>query len=299
MRLQLDSPIINGSGIFSYPDVFQLLECKGANVGAWMTKSIGEEERDGNVNPIFYENYNSVGLSCQGIGPWKEEIRTTELKKPLIASVFGHSIESYGRVVDTLEELTNIAAYEINLSCPNVIPGEKSISQTIGMSAPLTGKVVSLIRQKTKKPIIAKLTPKANVTEVAKVAEQAGADYIACSNTFGPGIPFDVDDMVLAGKTGGYSGPGVKWMNVKIVSDVYKAIDNKKTGIIAYGGISKWEDFITYARAGAVIGGIGTAFRGKNTNSAVALINDVVAGVQRYLKKNNTTLEALRGTLNV
>ena len=303
MRLQLDPPILNASGIFSYIDVFERLEKMGAAFGGYVTKSIGVNLREGNKNPIFYEDYNSVGLSNQGLQAWTDEISDSRLKKPLIASIFGFELGEYETVLGALESDVprKFAAVEYNLSCPNQTPGDKgSLAARFGDSPELVKEIISTGRKLTRKPIIAKISPQCDVKRIAEAAVDAGADYIACSNTW---WPMEVKDgkgrTVLAGKTGGRSGPAVIAGNMIVVGTVYEAV-GKSAGIIAYGGIRSAQDIIDYFKAGASICGIGTVIKDMgDTQGVVRCTKKIWSETKRYLNKNDTTLEKLRGTAHV
>lgn len=305
MKLNLNPPIVNCSGIFSYPDVFELLDRKGAAFGGFVTKSIGLEERNGNRNPTVLEGegflMNSMALPNPGIDACIEELSEVRLTRPLIASVFGFSTKNYVEVVRRLDEsVKHIAAYEINESCPNITPGESSIASRFGTDPRLTHELISSLRETTKKPIIAKITPNTeNYVEVALAAEEAGADYIGCSNTFDsarvPGIT--VERNILAGGLGGISGSPIKRLNLQIVHKVYEAIDKKKTGIVAYGGIGSSEDMIDYYLKGAEIFGLGTRIAYKRK------IDEIVSDTRRIWREFQdylqTNLGELRGVTHV
>jgi dihydroorotate dehydrogenase subfamily 1 len=303
MRLQLDTPIINASGILSYIDVFERLEKMGAAFGGYVTKSVGVPLREGNKNPIFYEDYNSVGLSNQGLKAWTDEISDSRLKKPLIVSIFGFELGEYETVLSTLESSvpTKFAAVEYNLSCPNQTPGDKgSLAARFGDSPELVKEIISTGRKLTRKPIIAKISPQCDIKRMPEAAVDAGADYIACSNTW---WPMEVKDSkgrtVLAGKTGGRSGPTVIVANLILVGEVYQAV-GKSAGIIAYGGIESARDIIDYYKAGASICGIGTGIKNMgDTQGIVDCTKKIWSETKRYLNKNNMTLEKLRGTAHV
>jgi dihydroorotate dehydrogenase (NAD+) catalytic subunit len=305
MKLNLDPPIVNCSGIFSYPDVFELLDRKGAAFGGYVTKSIGLEERNGNKNPTVLEGegflMNSMALPNPGIEACIEELNGIQLTKPLIASVFGFSVPDYREVVRHLEEgVKYIAAYEINESCPNIIPGETSISSRFGTDPRLTQELISSIRKITGKPIIAKITPNTeNYVEVALAAEEAGADYIGCSNTFDStrlsGLSVERD--VLAGGLGGISGPLIKKYNLQIVRHVHEAIDKERTGIIAYGGIGSSRDIVEYYLHGAEIFGLGTCIAYRRTTDDIVRDTKMIwREFQNYLQNNS---RELRGAVNV
>ncbi len=132
--LSLDPPLVNASGILSFLDVFELLERKGIALGGFVTKSIGPTATEGNVNPVVYDTgavmLNSLALPTQSPEEWVEELKTCRLKRPLIVSVYGGSAEEFAQVVHQVEPYA--AAIELDLSCPNAVPGEESIMVEIG-----------------------------------------------------------------------------------------------------------------------------------------------------------------------
>jgi dihydroorotate dehydrogenase subfamily 1 len=310
-KLLVDPPLVNCSGILSYPDVFERLEninypfVKEAEtvMGAWVTKSYTPRERPGNENVTVYELpggaglINSMGLPNPGV-EYKdgerdplEELAKAKLKKPLIVSVAGFQPNEYAEVIIAFEKrVPNAAAYELNLSCPNITPGEKSIAGSIGDSPDLVYQVVRNATKATRKPIIAKISPACPVKRIAKSAEEAGADYIGCANTM-PGLILNKRGKpVLAGGSGGLSGRIVKPINLKVVYDVYETIDTKTTGIFAYGGIYDIYDIIDYCRAGAEVFGLGSVFRGMDSGSVTGHVHRLTEELK------SLQLEKMRGS---
>ena len=309
-KLLVDPPLVNCSGVLSYPDVFERLEnlnpfTKEAEtvMGAWVTKSYTFKERPGNENVTVYELPDGAGLINsmelpnpgveykEGERDPLEELAKAKLKKPLIVSVAGFQPNEYTEVILAFEKrVPNAAAYELNLSCPNITPGEKSIAGSIGDSPESVVQVVSGARKVTGKPLIAKISPACPVKRIAKAAEDAGADYIGCANTM-PGLVLNRKGKpVLAGGSGGLSGKIVKPINLKVVYDVYEAIDPKKTGIFAYGGICDREDIVDYCRAGAEVFGLGTVFRGMDSGSVTGHVHRLTEELK------SLQLEKMRGS---
>lgn len=319
-KLDLDIPIINACGIGSYLDIFERLEEMGACFGAWLPKSIGpfssnpelrkkygwEKEKLGNPNPVIVHTghilLNSMALPTHPVESWIEEFKNTKIKKPIIGSVYGFKPEDYRYLIEMVDEY--VSAWELNVSCPNKEKGEKSLMEST------TEKIESIIkplRNVTKKPIIIKLSPNEDHVALAELAKDY-VDYIGCGNTVGPGLVIDIYSKrpVLAGIYGGMSGPAIKPKNMKMVNDVYDAVKNSGVKIIAYGGIETWEDVIEYAVAGASIFGLGTSLlkveadgrvTERTSEDIVEFTKDLWNGVNDYLKKENTTLDKLTGSL--
>ncbi|MFQ5895659.1 MAG: hypothetical protein ACE5JJ_07575 [Nitrospinota bacterium] len=297
MFLRLDPPIVNASGILSYPEVFVLLERRGAAFGGYITKSVGPVEKGGNENPVVFSPapgggpvLNSLALPTQSPEDWVRDLEGLSLKAPLIVSVYGGDAEEFAGVLERLEPYG--AAFELNLGCPNKVPGEVTIMESIGQSPALSAQVVAACRGRTEKPLVAKLSPNADYLAVAEAALGAGADALGCGNTLGPGLAIDIRTRraVLAGFTGGISGPSLKPINLRMVYEAYRRF---RVPIVAYGGIESWRDGVEYLLAGASVLGVGTACMGKSTDEIVRLSRELWDGVQAYL--DGAPLSALIG----
>ena len=296
-KLNLNPPLINACGILSYLDIIDRLEQMGANFGAFLTKSIGPQEKQGNKNPTICNTgdvlLNSFALPTHPVESWIEEFEQSKIKKPIIGSVYGFTPQDYSNLVSKVDKY--VSAWELNVSCPNIEPGETSLMEL--MSKKVRDIVIS-VRQTTEKPIIAKLSPNEDYINITKSIINY-VDYIACGNTLGPGLVIDIYSKrpTLAGIYGGMSGPAIKPKTMKMVNDVYEIIKDSNIGIIAYGGITNWQDIIEYAIAGAEIFGIGTALMNKNSEQIVEFTHELWDGVENHLRERKTTLEKLVGTL--
>lgn len=297
-HLTLNPPIVNACGILSYLDVFERLEKTGANFGAWVPKSIGPFEKQGNPNPTIYNDgnimLNAFALPTHSIQSWINEFENTKLKKPIIGSVWGTKPEDYQNIIKKVDKY--VEAWEINVSCPNKEVGEKSLMES------MTEKIKDIItplRNTTQKPIIAKLSPNEDYITITKSIIDH-VDYVACGNTLGPGLAIDIYSKkpILAGFAGGMSGDAIKPKTMKMVNDIYKIASKKDVKIIAYGGISKWQDIVEYAIAGASIFGVGTALMHKDTEQITEYINKMWTSVENYLKEENTSFDKLVGCLD-
>ncbi|MFQ5853307.1 MAG: tRNA-dihydrouridine synthase [Candidatus Binatia bacterium] len=297
MFIDIDPPIVNASGILSFLDVFQLLDRKGATIGGYVTKSISPNERLGNENPVVVEcgsgsqpTLNSLALPSQTPEEWLEELKETQLKRSkLIISVNGVSPDGVSRIIEMVESYAD--GFELNLSCPNLVPGEESVMAIVGRHPEAAARVVCSAREATSRPIIAKLSPDTEYIDVGQACLEAGADYLGCANTM-PGMSIDIHSRtpVLAGRSGGVSGPALKPVNLKMVYDVYAALG---CPIVAYGGIMTWEDAVEYLLAGARVIGLGTFFAHRTTAEIVRDTAVIWEGIRNYL--NGEPLESVVG----
>jgi dihydroorotate dehydrogenase (NAD+) catalytic subunit len=301
MRFNIDPPIMNASGIFCYASKFKRLESYGARTGAWVTKSYGLHEEEGNDNPVVCElpddgMLNSIRLANPGAYWEKQDIEKVEetdplaelyetpLEKPLILSLFGSRVEEYSIIIELFEKrVPNAAGYELNLSCPNKAPGEdKSIAGMIGDSPERVRQAIEGVRKVTQKPVIAKISPKISPRDVVPVIGaiiEAKADYICCANTM-PGMFLNKKNKrpVLTGITGGLSGRPLKEINLAVAFAAYQVIKQKgaDTGIIGCGGIDGVDDILDYRAVGADFVQIGTAFKRMRTEAQANFTKEIV-----------------------
>ncbi|MBR9691887.1 hypothetical protein GOV06_03805 [Candidatus Woesearchaeota archaeon] len=319
-KLDLEIPLVNGCGTGSYLGIAYELEKMGIKLGAFVMKSGGpcseianvreeyrwEKEKKGNPNPtVVYTGsilLNSMALPTHPIESWVRELKNSELKMPIIGSVWGNKPEDYALLIEMLDPYVD--AHQMNVSCPNKEAGEKSVMEF--MTAQILA-AVELAREATKKPLMVKLSPNENYVAIAELVKHH-ADHFVCGNTVGPGLVIDIYSRrpVLAGNYGGMSGPAMKPKIMKMVNDVYEVVKGTDVGIVASGGISRWEDIIEYSIAGASMFEVGTcAFidlkggtaRGRKTEEIVKFTNDLWNGVQKFLKEENTTLDKLVGSM--
>ena len=258
--LNLKNPVIAASGTFGYglefEDVVHL-----DKLGAFVVKGLSREPMAGNPPPRLWETaagmLNSIGLQNVGAQAFLNDTMPALRKKKnivVIANVFGYAREDYEATVRILNEGEGIAAYELNVSCPNTKQGGISF----GSDPRLLDDVVSTVKRVCARPLIVKLSP--NVTSIAhmaKVAEEAGADAISLVNTF-VGMAIDAESRKprLPLMTGGLSGPAIKPIALRMV---YEAAHAVNIPVVGMGGISKAEDVIEFMLAGAVAVEVGTA----------------------------------------
>ena len=258
--ITLDNPVIPASGTFGFG--YEFAELYDINIlGSLSFKGTTREPRFGNPTPRIAEcasgMLNAVGLQNPGVDKVKEielpKLRTC-FNKPVMANVSGFSIEEYTETVEKLDSEEDIGWFEVNISCPNVHGGGMSF----GTSPEMAGEVTGAVRRITKKPIIIKLSP--NVTDIvsiAKACEAAGADGVSLINTLmGMRIDLKSRKPIIKNKTGGFSGPAIKPVAVRMVYQVYEAV---KIPIVGMGGIESAEDVIEFMLAGATAVEVGAA----------------------------------------
>ena len=257
--IKLSNPTILPSGFLGTSrSLLKRVADNGA--GAVTIKSVSLEPREGHKNPtvVTFEAgmLNAVGYSNPGVEETvKEFSNIDEVTVPVIASVIGTDANDFVRVVEELAE-TKFAAIELPLSCPHT-PGFGLLA---GQGTPETTKeIVSAVRKTSKLPIFVKLSP--NIPEIgnlAKAAEDAGADAITAVNTLGPGMIINIEAQkpVLSYKVGGVSGDALRPIATRCVYDIYESV---KIPIIGVGGISTGRHAIEMIMAGATAIGIGTA----------------------------------------
>ena len=290
--LILDNPITTASGTFSPRESSEFYDL--SELGAMITKGIANVPWEGNPTPRIAETYggmiNSVGLQNPGVDYFIEHELpfAKQFNTKVIANVAGRSIEDYCEVVEKLSE-TDVDALEVNISCPNVKKGGIGF----GVQCDLAGSVVKEVRRVSKKPLIIKLSPNVtDITEIAKAVEAEGADAISLINTL-LGMKIDVHRMrpVIANKMGGFSGPAIKPVAVRMVYQVRRAVN---VPIIGLGGIMTGEDAAEFILAGADAISVGTAAL-VNPTAPVDIKRELVEYMERYGFKN---LAELRGALN-
>lgn len=273
--IELAHPVINGSGTF---DVIAARRVFGAAVdenfpfAAFVSKTITLEPRLGNPPPRLFETpaglINSIGLPNRGVAGYLEhdlpDLAT--LPVPLITNVMGSNADEVAQLFEALEPRDEIAAIELNVSCPNVKTG-----LDIGADPAELSKLLAVVRPKTSKPLIVKLTPNtANVALVASAAEASGADAVSLINTLRAfaADPRRPGEAWLGGGTGGQSGPAIRSVALAQTSAVAAAIE---LPIIAMGGIASAAHGRQFLDAGALVIAIGTeSFRDPMAGAKVA-----------------------------
>jgi len=258
--IQLRNPIIAASGTFGYgvefEDVVHLNK-----LGGLVVKGLSKEPMIGNPPPRLWETaagmLNAIGLQNMGAQAFLDEKlpRLRQIKNlVVIANVFGYTREDYERTIEILNGGEGIAAYELNVSCPNTAHG----GLQFGSDPRTLDEVVTTARRVSQRPLLVKLSP--NVTSIAQmayVAQEAGADALSLVNTF---VAMAIDPETrkprIANVTAGLSGPAIKPIAVRMVYDAAHAV---KIPVIGMGGISTAADVIEFMLAGATAVQIGTA----------------------------------------
>jgi len=257
--VHLANPIIAAGGTFGYGIEFaQLTDLN--KLGAIVVKGLSLEPMEGAPPPRLVPSaagmLNAVGLQNIGVRRFIAEklpaLRPFRTK--IIANVFGHSIEEYARVIEQLEFAEGLAAYELNVSCPNVACG----GSQFGGSPEMAAEVVSAARRVSKRPVWVKLSP--NVTDIGLIARavaQAGADALTVANTYAAmSVDFRTRKSRLGKPSGGLSGPAIRPITTKLV---YEACRAAKIPVIALGGVEKPDDVLEYMVVGASAVQVGTA----------------------------------------
>ncbi len=258
-KLQLKNPVMTASGTFGYGLEFaDFVPLDG--IGGIIVKGTTLEYREGNAYPRMAETasgmLNCVGLQNKGVDYFRKNIYPTikDIDTNIIVNVSGHSIASYAECAARINELDRIPAIELNISCPNVKEG----GMAFGVTAKGAASVVKAVRAVYDKTLIVKLSPNVtDVAEIARAAEDEGADSVSLINTLmGMAIDIEKRQSKLSIGTGGLSGPCVKPIAVRMVNQVAKAVNIPVVGL---GGICTAEDAIEFFMAGATAIEIGTA----------------------------------------
>ena len=290
--ITLDNPVIPASGTFGYG--YEFAELYDINtLGTFSFKGTTKDARFGNPTPRIAECksglINAVGLQNPGV----DKVIAEELPKmrevfhkPVMANVSGFAVEDYAYTVEKLDSEDCIGWFEVNVSCPNVHGGGMSF----GTDPKAAAEVTAAVRKVTKKPIFIKLTP--NVTDIvsiAKACEAAGADGISMINTMlGMRINLKTKKPIIANKMGGFSGSAIMPVALRMVYQVYDAVN---IPIIGMGGLSTAEDVIEMMLAGATAVQVGAA----NLIDPFAC-KDIIDNLPRVMEKYNiNSLEEIIG----
>lgn len=257
--LELKNPIMPASGCFGFGREYaQLYDL--SKLGAIMIKATTVETRKGNPTPRVAETsagmLNAIGLQNPGI----EKVMGEELKflegydVPIIANVAGTEVADYVEVAARISKASNVKALELNISCPNVKCG----GIQFGTDPETAKELTAAVKAASSVPVYVKLSPNVtNIVEIAKAVEAGGADGITMINTLvGMRLDERTGKPVIANGTGGLSGPAIKPVAIRMVYDVYKAVN---IPIIGMGGITCAQDVIDFMSAGASAVAIGTA----------------------------------------
>ncbi len=280
--IRLRNPVLAASGTFGYGIEFEEIVSLD-RIGGFVTKGLSREPMAGNAAPRIIETaagmMNAIGLQNVGVKAFIEK-KLPQLRKyscAVIANVFGYEIEDYLAVIEALNAAEGMAAYELNASCPNTKHG----GQVFGTDAGLLGELVTRAKAVSKLPLFVKLSPNVtSISEMARAAEQAGADALSLVNTF---VALSIDIKTrrprIANITGGLSGPAIKPIAVRMVWEAAKAV---KIPIIGLGGITTPEDAVEFMLAGATAVQVGTA-----SYADPRAVEHIATGLERWCARNH------------
>lgn len=282
LGLELDNPVIPASGTFGFG--YEFAELYDINcLGSFSFKGTTLESRFGNPTPRIAEctsgMINSVGLQNPGVHKVIEEELPKLSKvfnKKVIANVGGFSLDEYKECARLLDAQEQVGILEINISCPNLHAG----GVNFGTDAKNAAKVIEAVKSVAKKPVMAKLTPNVtDITEIALACESAGADGISMINTLlGMRIDLKTKKPVIANKMGGFSGPAIMPVALRMVYQVYEKVN---VPIVGMGGVSTAADVIEMMLAGATAVQVGAANL-VNPFACRDIINDLPAVMEKY-----------------
>lgn len=253
------SPLTTASGTFGFGQEYApFVDFK--NLGALTVKGITPEPRVGNPGQRLIETpaglINSVGLMNPGIEAFiaEEMPRLRQMQVPIFVNINGKTVEEYGEMSARLDSVAGITALEVNISCPNVKEG----GMAFGTKIETATAAVRSARRATKLPVIVKLSPNVtDIAEMAKAVENEGADAISLINTL---LAMDIDlrtrKPILANTFGGLSGPAVRPIALRMVYQVFAAV---QVPVVGMGGIMDWQDALKFMMAGASMVALGTA----------------------------------------
>lgn len=294
-ELKMKNPVMTASGTFGYGEEFSdFIDI--ARIGGIIVKGTTLHKREGNLYPRMAETpsgmLNAVGLQNKGVEYFANTIypRIKDIDTNMIVNVSGSAIEDYVKTAEVINELDKIPAIELNISCPNVKQG----GMAFGVTAKGAAEVVKAVRSAYKKTLIVKLSPNVtDITEIARAAEENGADSVSLINTMlGMAINADTKRPILSTVTGGLSGAAVKPVALRMVWQVYNSV---KIPVIGLGGIMNWRDAVEFILAGASAIQIGTA----NFIDPTVTIK-VADGINDYLEKYKiNSINELIGALEV
>nr|WP_320119685.1 dihydroorotate dehydrogenase [uncultured Marinifilum sp.] len=280
--LSLKNPVMTASGTFGFGEEFEdFIDL--SNLGGIIVKGTTRHHREGNPYPRMAETssgmLNAVGLQNKGVENFCKDIypRIKHYNTNILVNVSGSAIEDYVETAAMINELEQIPAIELNISCPNVKEG----GMAFGTSCASAASVIKEVRKVYKKHLMVKLSPNVtDIAEIAKAAENEGADSLSLINTLlGMAINAETREPMLSTITGGLSGPCIKPVALRMVWQVFNAV---KLPIVGLGGIMNAKDAIEFMLAGATAIQIGTAnFIDPQTSVKV------VKGIEEYMSRHN------------
>lgn len=293
--LELRNPVMTASGTFGYG--WEYNDFVDFNrLGGIVVKATTGSHREGNPYPRMAETpkgmLNAIGLQNKGVDYFISEIypKIKDFPTRIVVNVSGSTVEEYEAVAEKINELENILAIELNISCPNVKEG----GMAFGTSCASAQAVTRAVRKLYSKTLIVKLSPNVtSITEIAKSVEDEGADCLSLINTLlGMAIDAEKRTPVLSTITGGLSGPAIKPVALRMAWQVRKAV---KIPLIGIGGIATAADAIEFMLAGATAVQVGTA---NFIDPSVTM--KIVDGIEKYLERHRiAAVTELIGALKV
>jgi dihydroorotate dehydrogenase (NAD+) catalytic subunit len=280
--IRLNNPVLAASGTFGYGEEFERF-ADLRRIGGVCVKGTSARPMEGNPHPRLFPTpsgmLNSIGLENVGVDAFIRD-KMPFLRKAgcaVFVNVFGFNEEEYAEVVEKLNTCDGIAAYELNISCPNTKHG----GMVFGQSPELTRQLIRMLKPRSIRPLIVKLSPNVtDIAELARAAEDGGADALTVANTF---LAMAIDTNTFRPRihtvTGGLSGPAIRPITLRMVYQCARAV---KIPVIGLGGIAKAEDAVEYLLAGASAVQVGTA----NFHDPRASLH-VLEGLEDFLKKRN------------
>ena len=278
--IHLHNPVIAASGTFGYGEEFERF-ADLRKIGGICVKGTSARAIEGNLPPRLFPTpsgmLNSIGLENVGVDAFIRD-KMPFLRKAgcaVFVNVFGFNEDEYAEVIDKLNVCDGIAAYELNISCPNTKHG----GMVFGQNPHMTRHLVSTLKKRSFRPLFVKLSPNVtDIVELARAAEDGGADALTVANTFlAMSIDTDTFKPRIHTITGGLSGPAIRPITLRMV---YQCTREVKIPVIGLGGIAKAEDAIEYFLAGASAVQVGTA----NFYDPRAPLH-VLEGLQKFLEK--------------
>ncbi|MGH7752080.1 MAG: dihydroorotate dehydrogenase [Gemmatimonadales bacterium] len=291
--LRARNPLFSASGTFGYGEEMESFLDPGL-YGGVIGKSISALPRGGNPVPRVAETaagmLNSIGLQNPGIDAFLRDYlpRMRRYRTLLVVNLVGDSIDEYASLAERLDGEERVDALELNISCPNCPVG----GMEFGVDPRATERLVRRVRERFRRPIIAKLTPNVtDVVEIARAAEAGGADALSLVNTFvGMAVDWRRRRPVLGGVTGGLSGPAIKPLALHLV---WRVARNCKAPVIGIGGIMNADDVLEFLVAGARAVQLGTV---QFTRPRAAV--EILDGLRQAVREEGLdSIEELIGTL--
>ena len=293
--LRLSNPILAASGTFGYGVEFAHLVDLN-RLGGIVVKGLSLEPIAGAPAPRLCETpsgmLNAVGLQNVGVRAFVAEKLPAlrQYRTAVVANVFGYTVDEYAGVIRILEDAEGLAAYELNISCPNTAHG----GIQFGSDPQMVSEVVSAARQAARRPLWVKLSP--NITDIgviARAAEDSGADALTVANTYqAMSIEIHTRRSRLGRATGGLSGPAIKPITLRLVFEASRAV---KIPVIGLGGIENANDVLEYIIAGATAVQVGTASFSE-PRACVDILNQLK---ESCMGSKINSISSLIGTLQV